>query len=813
MKNILQDLQFTFRQFNRNPSFTIVAILTLAVGIGANTAIFSVVDSVLLQPLPFAHSEELTQIEASSPFPKGWVREYQRRSQSFKSISGYTLNAESNLADFGVPDRALGSAVSINLFNTLGIHPAYGRFFVPSEENFGGDLVIVLSNGYWRQRFGGDPNVVGKKILLDGVSREIIGVAPAEASFPNAETQFWIPIAFKAGDPIDMWADSGSFNKRAIGRLKDGITPAMAEAELRMLHPAMLAGFPWRMPDQWAADVTTVPLLQSVVGNTGPKLFLLLGTVGLVLLIACANVANMMLARAASRQREMSVRRALGAKNSRLVQQLFTESVLLSAIAGGLGLTLTASTLRALKLVLPPGLPRLSTIALHVDVLVFAFAATLLTGIFTGILPALNAGRGDLQSALRANSGSVVYAHGRFRISRMLAIGQVALAVVVITAAGVMLRSLYRLSKVDPGFRTDKTITAQVALDRNSCADKGRCTAFFRSVLDRAQGMPGLERIALADNLPLTGASSDYVFDAEGHPREARQAAQVAVGRVVSSGYFELMGVRLLRGRLFTNSDESGSSRAVVISESAAKSLWPNQDPIGKYTIQVGLEPSPGVMDLKSAARVIGVVSDTRNESLSRVPSAEVYLPMSANDERSTMSILARTHISMIEAAGGLRTLVAEVNPAIPVTRVSTLKEVVMSSAATEESLTRLLLGLAILAVSVGAVGVYSLISYTVSWRTREIGLRMALGANRTNIATWVLRESLLLAGVGSTAGFLGALSAVRVLRQFLFEISPADPLTYTVVAATMGFLALLAAWAPARRAARTDPMQALHMD
>ncbi len=813
MKTILQDIRYAFRQISKYRSFTAVAVLTLAVGIGANTAIFSVVDSILLQPLPFLHSEELTQIQADSPFPKGWVREYQKRAQSFVSVSGYTLNAESNLSGFGSSDRAFGSAVSVNLFETLETHPVVGRFFAPSEENFGEDSAIVLSYGYWKQRFAEDPTVVGRKILVDGVSREIIGVAPSGISFPNADTQFWVPISFKSGDPNDAWADSGSFNKRAIGRLKHGVSPSAAQAELRTLHPQMLTSFPWRMPDRWAADVTVVPLLQAVVGNTRPRLFLLLGIVGLVLLIACANVANMMLARAAARQREMSIRRALGANTPRLIRQLLTESLVLSVISGLLGLALAASTLRILKLVLPPNTPRLWSIALHGDVLIFAVVVSLLTGILTGIVPAWNAGREDLQTILRANTGSVVSGSGRFRISRLLAIGQIALAVVVITAAGVMLRSLFRLSKVDPGFRTDRTITAQISLDRNACENKGRCTAFFQSLLDHAQGIPAIQQIALTDSLPLTGTAEDYVFDAEGHPREARETAQVASGTTVSTGYFELMGIRLLRGCLFTNADEAASFRSLIISESLAKRLWPNQDPIGKYTIQVGLEPSPGVMDIRSAARVVGVVTDTRHESLARQSSGEVYIPMSANAERPVMRVVVRSNSGTKEIVSAIRELVARLDPSVPVTRVAALNEVVMSSAATEQSLTRLLLGLAILAVTVGTIGVYSLISYTVSWRTREIGLRMALGADRSSIAAWVLRESLLLAALGSIFGLLGALSAVRVIRQFLFETSPADPLTYTLVALSMSVFALIAAWAPARRAAQVDPIHALRME
>jgi predicted permease len=813
MGTIFHDLRYALRQLGKNRGFTLVAIITLALGIGANTAIFSVVDSILLQPLPFAHQERLVQISAESPFPKGWVRDLQKRPRSFASVSGYTFNSEYNVAGSGASDRAFGSAVSTNLFDTLGVHPALGRFFSVADEQAGQDRVTVLSYSYWQQHFGRDRNIIGRNLLLDGVNREIIGVAPHGISFPNSDTQFWIPISFKAGDPNDTWADSPNFNKRAVARLKDGIEPAQAQAELRTLHPQMLTLFPWRMPDDWAADVVVIPLLDSVVGDSGPKLFLLLGAVGLVLLIACANVANLLLARSASRQREMALRSALGASAPRLVRQMLTESALLALTSGVLGVALATLSLRAMKFVLPPDTPRLSNLALHGPVLLFALAVSLLTGILSGLAPAWNAASKDLQTSLRSNSSSTLGGTGRFRISRLLAIGQIALAVVVITAAGVMLRSLNRLANVDPGFRTDKTVSAQISLDRAACEQKGRCTAFFRSVLDRTQSIHGVQAAALIDNLPLAGAEENFVFDAEDHPREARDVAIVASGHMVSSEYFNLMGIRLMRGRLFTSADESGAGRAVIISALLAKHLWQEQDPIGKHMFEVGLEPSPGVMDPKSAATIVGVVSDAHHESLAKESMGETYLPMSANNEKPVMNLVVRSNATLSEVSTNLRNLVAQVNPSAPVTKITTLSEVVSASIAAPRSLATMLLAIAMLAVGVGAMGVYSLISYTVSWRTREIGLRMALGANRTQIVHLVVRQSLGLTTVGSALGLLGAFSAVKILRRFLFETSPADPLTYTIVPLLLGVLALIAAWGPARRAAKVEPMRALRAE
>jgi predicted permease len=816
MQTLIQDLRYALRQLVRNPGFAAVAILTLALGIGANTAIFSVVDSILLQPLPFPQAGKLVELvdardgQSDYNYPKGWIREYQRRATTFSSISAYTLNAEYNVAGAGASDRAFGSSVSTNLFDTLGVRPALGRFFSPPEEQPGQDRVVVLSHGYWQQRFGGDPNVIGKAILLDGVDRQIIGIAPKGIQFPDSETQFWVPITYKAGDIHDLWAD---FGFRAVGRLKDGVQPGLAEAELRSFHTQMLTLFPWIMPDSWAANVSAVPMLQAVVGDIRPKLLLLLGAVGLVLLISCANVANLMLARAASRQREMALRTALGADSHRLVRQLLTESGTLALLSGITGVIFAAVSLQALKLALPPDTPRLANISLHGEVLLFAAVVSILAGLLSGLAPAWNARASDLQGSLKLNEANVFGTARRFRVSRVLVMGQIALAVVVITAAGVMLRSLSRLSSTDPGFRTDRIVSAQIALDRNACAIKGACTTLYKTLVDRAQGLPGVTGAALVDALPLTGFDTQYNFDAQDHPRSPRERASEGFSRIVSADYLKLMGIQLERGRLLVSSDASGASRAIIVDSTMARNLWPNQDPIGKHLIALDKESSPGVMDMNVASVVVGVVSATRNESLDQGSSFEVYLPMSPGDEKPVMNIVVRSNASLGEVANGLRRVVAEMDPSIPVTKVRTMEEVVAASTSAPRSLTLLLGAFAVLAIGVGSIGVYSLIAYTVSWRTREFGLRMALGANRMQVAMLIIRQSLALTIAGSVIGIAAAFAVTRLMRRFLFETSPADPLTYALVPVLFAALSIVAAWLPARRAARVEPMEALRSD
>jgi predicted permease len=814
MGRLGQDIRYALRQLNRSRGFAVVAILTLALGIGANTAIFSVIDSILLEPLPFPHQDRLVQIIGDQNFtnsPKGWIRAYQQRSHAQASISGYSLNTEFNVTGAGNAARAFGSTVSANLFDTLGVRPTLGRFFLPGDAIDGQDHVIVLSNGFWHQQFGADPNVLGRTILLDGVNRQIIGVAAPQTHFPDFDTQFWIPIAFKAGDMYDPWTD---FAYQAIARLRDGYSPKQAQAELQSVHREMLTLFPWIMPDEWSRDVRVTLLLDSVVGDVRPRLLLLSGAVGLVLLIACANVANLMLARAAARQREIAVRTALGANTARIVRQMLTESAVLATLSGTLGVLLAAVSLNALKLVLPPDTPRLANLALHGDVFLYAAAVSLLTGILSGLVPALQSGNRDLQGSLRMNAGNVFGTAHRFRISRLLVVGQIALAVIVITAAGVMLRSLSKLAATNPGFRAQQTLTAQISLNRseirNDCAHKGACLAFFETLLDRAQSLPGVEAAALVDRLPMTGYDNWFDFDAEGHPRTPRERGFESSGRIASPSYFNLMGIHLLRGRLFNARDYSGSSRAALINAAEANQLWPNQDPIGKHIEYVVDEPAPSLLDPKVAYIIVGVVSDTHHRSLDQDSGLETYLPMAPRNEKPVMNILLRSNLSSAELADSLRTLVAQLDPSAPVTKVRTLESVITSSTAAPRSLTLLLTAFGVLALLVGSIGVYSLISYTVSWRTREIGLRLALGANRLQIAELVLGQSLALAAAGSILGIAGAVAVTRLMRTFLFETSPVDPLTYTLVPVIFCLLALLAAWAPARRAASVDPMIAL---
>ena len=808
---MLEDFKFALRQLRKSPGFTVTAVLTLALGIGANTAIFSLVDSIMLRPLPFPQQERLARIGYSTSevsfFPKGWARALGEHSASFAAISGFGADEESNVTTSDSSDRVFGATVMANAFDTLGIHPALGSFFSQEDGIAGRDFVVVLSDGYWRQRFGEDPHAIGQTIRIDGISRRIIGVMPAGVRFPYADTQFVTPVAFKAGDPIDPWR---GFDLRLFGRLKDGVTPAQAEAELRRLHGVLLPLFPWRMPDVWASEMTVQSLLDSEVGATRPRLLLLFAAVGLILLIACANVANLMLARAAGREREMAIRGALGASSGRLMQQLLSESVLVGALAGIAGLMAAAASLQGLVRLLPPDTPRLNEISLHWPVFLFAAAASLMTGFLFGLIPAFKMASPNMQGMLRAGSRAVTGKASQFRLSMALVIGQIGLSVVVITGAGLTLHSLYNLSRVDPGFRAERVMTAEVALDADACREKGRCASFFSTLLNHAHGIPGTEAVALTDSLPLSGRDNNYIYDGEGHPRDARQGALLATGRTVSPDYFATLGMGLMRGRLLTDQDASGASHAVVINARMAERLWPHQDPLGRHILDVNDEPAPAVWDGKAASVVVGVVGNTHGGGLAGGFGDEVYLPITNTRAQPVMYVLLRTRASAPEAAAGLRRAVAQIDPLVPVTRVRSLTEVVAASVSAPRSIAILLLSFGALAVLIGGVGVYSLIAYVVSWRRREIGIRLALGAMRWRIVSAVVKESLMLGLAGSACGLLTAAALTRFLRGFLYGVGALDPVTFLCVPVVMVVIALGAAWVPARRAAGVDPMETL---
>ena len=832
---MFEDLKYAVRQLRTAPGFTLTAVLTLALGIGANTAIFTLIDSIMLRPLPYPQQDRLMRIDydesqgegENSFFPKGWVRALGQSSTEFASISGFGPNTEANVGDVSSSTRVFGTEVMANAFDTLGVHPAAGRFFAPNDAMSGHDPVVVLSYGYWEQQYAASPAAIGQTIRIDGISRRIAGVMPVGVRFPYADTQFVLPITFKGGDALDPW--DTSYDVRAFGRLKPGASPKQAQTELRRLHGLLLPQFPWRMPDNWASEMTVVPLLESQIGAMRPRLLLLFAAVGLILLIACANVANLMLARAAGRQREIAIRGAMGASATRLVRQLLCESVVLGLVSGAVGLATAALSMKALVTFLPGDTPRIADVSLRWPVFAFAAAMSLLTGFVFGLIPALQMASRDLRDALQSGARGVAGRTGQFRTSMFLVVGQIGLSVVVLTFAGLMLHSLWSLSQVDPGFRPQRVLTAEVALDANACQNvapatnqqngqtaprtNGRCFGFFQTLLQRLNGAADVRSVAMADTLPLGAQQDGYAYDAENHPRDPRQGALVATRRTVSPSYFSTLGLTLVRGRFLDDQDTSGASRAVVINQNMANHLWPNESPIGKHIIDVGDEPQPAVWVANNAGTIVGVVNDTHEGGLAASFGDEVYLPLTPAREQPVLYVLMRSQSTAQAAAGELRNTVLSLNPAVPVTRVRSMNEVVAATQASSRAVTLLLLAFGALALAIGGVGVYSLIAYIVSWRTREIGIRIALGAQRWQIIKAVVSQSLILALAGSAAGLVTAGLLGRLLRGFLFDVKAVDPITYGAVPVVMILIALVASWVPAMRAAAVDPIKTLRME
>jgi predicted permease len=807
VETVLQDLRYAWRQFRRSPGFLIVSVLTLAVGIGATTAIYSVLDSILLRPLPFADQQRLVKV--SGFYPKGWVRAVQQDCHSLNSVLGYTLPLEHNVESPSGPERVFASTVTTNAFAVLGVHPQRGRFFLPEESVAGQDKVVVLSDGYWRQQLGADTNAIGRVLRIDGEARTVVGIMPSDIDFPSATARLWMPVSFKPSDPIEAWTQ---FNGQMIGQMDPGITPETVQAELRGLHPQLLRLFPWPMPDKWYADLTVLPLLDSIAGDTRPKLLLLFFAVALVLLIACANVANLMLARAAARTREIAVRGALGATAGRLVRQMLTESMLLGLLGGGAGVVFALCGLYGMKLLLPAETPRLAEVGLHGSSIAFVAGLSLVSSLFFGLAPALRLRRTDLQRGLRISP-----AGGResFRMSSILVIAQVSLGVVVVLVAGLMLHSLWRLTHVDPGFRTNDMITARISLDSNACGDgdaAGRCRNFYRDLLERVQGMPGVQEAALVSSLPMQGYDEGFPYDVEDHPRSPRQSPDQGSSRTVSSGYFRLLGIRLMRGRLLNDADSAGTSHAIVINQRMAEHYWPNRDPLGKRIEWLGMERQQGVLDA-NAFTVVGVASDTLHESFDTEAGNEMYTPMAPARISEEMSLIVESTRTASEMSEEIRQVVASIDRSVPVSEVQALRTVVQDSARSQRSLTILLLAFALLALGVGMIGVYSLVAYMVSCRTREMGIRLALGANRAQLVRLVLGNGIMLAGLGCVLGVAVAAVLSRWLRSFLFETSPLDPVAFAAVPVLLTILTVAAAWGPARRAARIQPMEALRAE
>jgi predicted permease len=806
IESFVADVRFGARTLRKSPAFTTIAVLTLALGIGVNSAIFSLVNGILLVRLPYPQAEQLVSVTGA--YPQGGLVAM-REQIATMDIAAYAEGHEFNLTGRGEALRLTGTMVSAELFSLLGAHPELGRVFERGQDVPGQDGYVILSHALWQQRFGGDVTIVGRSIDIEGVNRQVIGVMPAEFRFPSSKTQIWIPLHNDPRMAFNYWA--GDFMP-VIGRLRPGATVPQASAEIRLFQSHIGALFPWAMPASWNADVSVVSLQFGMVADVRARLLLLLAAVALVLLIACTNVTNLTLSRAATREREVAIRAAMGAGRQRIMRQLLTESVLVAFLGGWLGFVFAVAGLSLLKTLLPADTPRLMDVRMDWRVLAFTGGLAIFTGVTVGFAPALHLSRGTLSASLKSGArGETVSVSQRLRSG--LVVGEIALAALLVISAGLMIRSFWALSHVHPGFRSEHILTARITPNASFSSEVERCLAFYRVLHDQVQSYPGVSGAAFVNTLPLAGRVNKRSLDVEGHVDRSSETAPLFWLNIVTPDYFQVMDIPILLGRGFSDSDVSGSPVAMVTAETARR-YWPHQSAVGKHI---------RLLDDQDWRTIVGVLSDVRAYDLQRNTPKWIegtayvpYDPMATLEDKrvpSEMTIAIRTAADDSPLATMLRERVAALNPEVPVSEVKTMGAVVSESVSTPASTTSLFVAFAALALLLGVIGVYGVLSFLVSQRTREIGLRITLGAQRGDVLYLVMKEGAKFSVAGIAMGLTGAFLVTRWMSSELYGVSPQDPLTYAGVAMLMAAITLLACYVPTRRAMRVDPMVALRYE
>ena len=809
LERFWQDFRYAVRTFARSPGFAALAVLSLALGIGGNAAMFNLVSAALIRPLPYADPDRLVAAANSGYYPPGGLVDLQQESRTME-MAGYDAGIELNLTGTGEPLRLRGSAVSANLFEVMGVGVKLGRTFRPGDDLPGRDNLVILSHALWQGHFGGDAGIVGRVILLGGVGREVVGVAPPDFAFPNSATAFWIPLHLDSRDPTAYWARGFM---PALGRLRSGVSLRLAQHEIAALSTRMLRLFPYPMGRDWAASMTVIPLRQALADSIRVKLLVLQCAVGLVLLIACANVAGLLLARASARQKEISLRVALGASRGRIVRQLLTESLVLSLAGGILGIALAFEGGPALRAVLPAVPNGLAPAEPGWQVLLFAAALSLATGMVFGLAPALVAARQDLAAAIKTG-GQRASGAARARLRSGLIVGEVALAVVLTISAGLLIRSLAKLMQVDPGFRPQHLFTLRVSPEQSLCRQRAACIALYHELLRQTRGIAGVEDAAAANTVPLAENVPASAVKVEGLPyAPAERAAPMFWAGAVTQNYFRLMGIRILEGRALDSGDAEASAPVIVVSAATARRYWPGENPIGKH-VQLVWEDR--------WRTVVGVAADVRQFDLAdRTPDyvhGAMYMPyaQTVDTDRqlpAVMNLIVRANADPAGVANRVRAMVRRLSPNVPVDDIRTMTALIDESTGQPRSMMWLFAGFAAVALLLSAIGTYGVVSYSAAQRTFEIGVRVALGAERRRILGLVLGQSLRLVLGGLALGLGASLLVTRLLANFLYGTATSDPLTLATVSGLLVAVALLAGYVPARKAARVDPLTALRAD
>ena len=803
------DTQYALRNIAKKPLFYSVVILTLALGIGANAAIFTVVNGVLLQPLPYPHPDRLMMVWTHNPrqgfdkdvgtYPN--FEDWRRGSQSFERMSAYS-GASVTLTGTGDPTQIRGARVTHEFFETMGVAPLQGRAFSSANGQAGGERVVIVAHGLWTRRFGADASIIGRRIVLDGVPHEVIGVMPGSFKHP-ADAELWMPLA-PVGDFQALFGARGSYWLTIIGRLKPGVKQAAAQSEM----DAIAARLEKEYPANAGIGIRLVTMHEELVGDVKRPLLILLGAVCFVLLIACANVANLLLTRAASRQRELAIRAALGADRGRLVRQLLTESVVLGLLGGAVGLMLAILSTDVLQTLAPAELPRLSDITVDRQVLAYAAGASVFTSLLFGLLPALHASRRDSSGHLKEGGRTGTDGRQGGRVRAALAAGELAIALVLLVGAGLLIRSFIALNNEDPGFATRGVLALRLQLPAAAYGEPARIAGFYEQLVERLDALPGVESAAAGSSLLLSRLPASASINIEGRPPLPANARNIPVPYdSVTPEYFSTLRIALRRGRMFTRADGAQSQQVVMVNEAFVRRFFPGEDPLGRR-VTFDNPSRPGAR----WQTIVGVVADTKRGGFEREPWAETYFPMrQAPDSRAF--VLLRTSGDPITLIAAAQAAVWSIDRNQAIASIRTVPEL-LAQRELNRRFTTLLLGVfASVALVLAIIGTYGVIAHATAQRTQEIGIRMALGADRRTILRMVLIGGLRIAATGLAIGVFGALALTHVLSGLLFGVSARDPLTFVVVPAALLVVALAACWIPARRAMQVEPVIALRGD
>ncbi len=802
METLMRDIRYGVRSLLKRPGFTAIALVALALGIGANTAIFSLVNAVLLRPLPFAEPDRLVWMwgnirnggNRASVSPLDFL-DFRKENKTFEEFAAsFSIPVPLNITGNGEPERLSAAAVTGNYFQALGVKPALGRTFMLENEKPGSDQVAVLGYALWQKRFGSDSAIVNKTVTLDGKTFQVIGVMPRDFSFPQT-AELWVPINFD--DSPGMKQRKAHF-MRPIGKLKAGVTLAQAQADTDAIARRLEEQYP-ESNSGW--NLRLVSLREQLVGNTRPTLFLLFGAVALVLLIACANVANLLLVRAATRQKEIALRTALGAGRFRIVRQMITESVLLALLGGALGTLLAIWGVDLLVTLGGNNLPATAHVRIDATVLGFTLLVSVLTGVLFGLVPALRTMKLNLTESLKegGRTGSEGARHNRTR--SLLVVLESAVAVVLLIGAGLLIRSLIQLQNISPGFEAQNVLTMRVDLPHQKYATPDKAAHFFEQLESRLGGLPGVESVGFITELPLSGQPNDMPYTVEGRPPVTIDQAFDDDFRRVNQHYFRAMRIPFLRGRNFTDQEVRQSAKVLIISELLAREVFPNEEPLGKrLVLAMGNQPW----------EIIGIVGDIHHRSLEAQPSAAMYMPSYAT---GWTNVVLRTRGDPTTVAAAARSEVQAIDPDQPIAAVKTMEQWLETSVAAPRYRTALLGLFALVALVLASTGIYGVMSYSVTQRTHEIGVRMALGARQLDVLKLVVRQGMSLVVIGVGMGLVGAIALTRLMTTLLFGVTAKDPITFVSVATLLAIVALLACYIPARRATRVDPLEALRYE